>query len=98
MRLAVIPFQLIINILLQIAEVIADALGNFGVPVGDVHTEEYEDEGFWYQAPVSLRDGLRLGNFRQFVEPVHEKVDVLTFSVASKVIMEGARAKGLERP
>ena len=30
------------------------------------------------------------------MEPVHEKVDVLTFSVASKVIMEGARAKGVE--
>ena len=30
------------------------------------------------------------------MEPVHERVDVLTFSVASKVIMEGARAKGVE--
>ena len=35
-------------------------------------------------------------SLRQFVEPVHERVDVLTFSVASKVIMEGARAKGVE--
>ena len=80
----------------QIAEVIADALGTLGIPIGDVHTEEYEDEGFWYQVPVSLQDGLRLGNFKQFVEPVHDKVDVLTFSVASKVIMNGARAKGVE--
>ena len=80
----------------QIAEIIAAALGTLGVPIGDVHTEEYEDEGFWYQVPVALIDGLRLGNFKQFVEPVREKVDVLTFSVASKVIMDGARAKGVE--
>ena len=34
--------------------------------------------------------------FREFVDPVHEKVDVLTFSVASKVILDKGRAKGIE--
>ena len=30
------------------------------------------------------------------MEPVHENVDVLTFSVASKVILENRKAKGIE--
>ena len=34
--------------------------------------------------------------FREFVEPVHEKMDVLTFAVASKVILDMGRAKGIE--
>ena len=48
----------------QIFDVFIHALRGFGIPIRNVHNEAFGDEGFWYQTPVALKEGVRRGTFR----------------------------------
>ena len=52
----------------QIIDVFVDALRGFGIPIRNVHNEDYGDEGFWYRTPVALKDGVRRGTFRDKIQ------------------------------
>ena len=48
----------------QIVDVVIDALRGIGLRLGNVNSQEFEDQGFWYRAPVALKNGVRRGTFR----------------------------------
>ena len=77
---------------------VSAALRTLGIPIGDVNSARFEDEAFFSRVPMTLRGSYeRLGTFREFVEPSKQHVEVMTYSRASKVILDESNiARGVQ--
>ena len=53
---------------------VVSALRGLGIPIGNVNSKGYEDEGFWHTIPVALDNGARRGAYRD------DKVDMSSFN------------------
>ena len=42
----------------------AAAFHKVGVPIGDVNSDKFENEGIWHSIPLALDNGARRGTFR----------------------------------
>ena len=82
----------------QIVFVVIYALQALGIPIRNVNNEHNEDEGFFYRTPMALKNGARQGTYRSYVEPEKRNVDVMTYSLTSKVILDDTTksAKGVQ--
>ena len=78
-------------------EMTIEAYRELGYEVGDINTQRLESRGFTDRSQVTNRDGFRPGTYKSYVEPLLGKADieVLTHSLATKVIVEGGKAKGV---
>ena len=76
---------------------IYEALREMGYKIGDVNGK-LEDEGFFDTTAVALDHGWRAGTYKSFVEPILALTDieVLTYSLAKQVILDGTTAKGVK--
>ena len=63
----------------QIVDVMIDALRGIGLRVGNVNGKEFEDQGFWYQTPLALKDGRRRGTFRIDIQFTNGKNNNIRF-------------------
>ena len=63
----------------QVIDVFVDALRGIGVPIRNVHNEDYGDEGFWYRTPVALKDGVRRGTFRDKIQSTFKEIISMIF-------------------
>ena len=50
--------------------VVIYALQSLGLPIRNINNENNEDEGFFYRAPMALKNGARQGTYRIGIQSV----------------------------
>ena len=58
----------------EIVLVVIYALQSLGLPIRNINNENNEDEGFFYRAPMALKNGARQGTYRIGIQSVFTEI------------------------